>query len=137
MMKLDPGKPKDPLVWSIKDQSRRPGGIWGTPALHRDVVIFDTDGGQFLAVDRETGKVLWRRNLPGPLWQSPVVVDDVLLIGDCLGTMHAYDVSNTRKRPRQLWQKTVGGCIESTPAVHDGRIYFGTRAGKMHALAAP
>ncbi len=137
MMKLDPSKPDNPLVWSVKDQSRRPGGIWGTPALHRDVVIFDTDGGQFLAVDRDSGKVLWRRNLPGPLWQSPVVVDDVLLIGDCLGTMHAYDVSQTRKRPPELWQKTIGGCIESTPAVHNGRIYFGTRAGKMHALAAP
>ena len=135
MMKLDPSKPDNPLVWSVKDQSRRPGGIWGTPALHRDVVIFDTDGGEVLAINRESGKVHWRRTLPGPLWQSPVVVDDVLLIGDCQGTMHAFDVSKTRKRPPELWQVRVGGCIESTPAVHDGRIYIGTRAGQMHALA--
>lgn len=136
MMKLDPSRPNNPLVWSVKDQSRRPGGVWGTPALHKDVVIFDTDGGEVLAIDRESGNVRWRRSLPGPLWQSPVVVDDVLLIGDCSGTMHAFDVADTDRRPRELWSKSVGGCIESTPAVYNGRIYFGTRAGQMHALAA-
>jgi hypothetical protein len=136
MMKLDPRRPGDPLVWSVKDTARRPGGIWGTPALHADVVLFATDGGDLLAIDRVRGSVLWRRTLPGPLWQSPVVVDDVLLMGDCSGVLHAYDVSDPRRRPPELWRKPLGGCIESTPAVHEGRIYVGTRGGQIHALAA-
>lgn len=134
MMKLDPRKPKDPLVWSVDDQDTMPAGVWGTPALYEDIVIFDTDGGDVLGIDRDNGDVRWRFNLPGPTWQSPVVVDDTLLIGDCVGEMHAYDVSDTERRPQALWSKKLSGCIESTPAVWDGSMYFGTRSGQIHAL---
>ena len=137
LMKLDPSNKKDPLVWSVKDQDTLPAGIWGTPALHKDVVIFDTDGGEFGAVDRDSGKVLWRKQLPGPLWQSPAVVDDVLVLGDCSGDLHAFDVADTRNPPNELWKVSLGGCIESTPAIWDGRIYIGTRDGGIFSLAKP
>jgi hypothetical protein len=134
MMKLDPSKPDDPLVWKVDDHDKNPAGVWGTPALHRDVVIFDTNGGDILAIDRATGAERWRFHLPGPTWQSPVVVDDVLLIGDCNGVMHGYDVADTTVAPHELWRVDIGGCIESTPAVWKGRMYFGTRAGGFHAF---
>jgi len=134
MMKLDPRKKNNPLVWSVDDQNGNPAGVWGTPALYKDIVIFDTNGGDVLGIDRKTGDVRWRFALPGPTWQSPVVVDDVLLVGDCQGAMNAYDVSDTERRPQQIWSKKLSGCIESTPAVWDGSIYFGTRSGQMHAL---
>jgi outer membrane protein assembly factor BamB len=136
MIKLDPSLP-DPLVWKVDDHAVRPAGVWGTPALHDDVVIFDTNGGEVVAIDRATGAVRWRFDLPGPTWQSPVVVDDVLLIGDCSGVMHAYDVSDTTVAPPELWSVEIGGCIESTPAVWNGRLYFGTRAGGFHAIGVP
>jgi outer membrane protein assembly factor BamB len=79
--------------------------------------------------------VRWRFRMPGgQTWQSPVVVDDVLVLGDCVGDMHAYDIADTSTAPRQLWKVTVGGCIESTPAVWKGALYFGTRAGGIHAF---
>lgn len=135
MMKLDPSKPDDPLVWGVKDVKPPKSGIWGTPALYKDIVIYDTHPGDVLGIDRATGKVRWRFHLPGgETWQSPVVVDDVLFIGDCAGTMHAYDVSDTSAMPKQLWSYKVGGCIESTPAMWKGRMYFGTRAGGIVAL---
>jgi outer membrane protein assembly factor BamB len=122
------------VVWRIHDRGTRPAGIWGTPALYRDLVIFDTTGGEVLGADRDTGAVRWRFRLPGPVWQSPVVVDGVLLIGDCRGTMHAYDITDSTAPPRPLWHVHIGGCVESTPAVWRGRLYFGTRAGAFHAL---
>jgi hypothetical protein len=134
MIKLDPRRAGDPVVWRLHDRGTRPAGIWGTPALHRDLVIFDTTGGDVLGVDRATGAVRWRFRLPGPVWQSPVVVDDVLLIGDCRGDMHAYDVKDTTVPPRRLWTVHIGGCVESTPAVWKGRLYFGTRAGAFRAI---
>ena len=135
MIKLDPSKPSDPLVWKLDDRGNVPAGVWGTPALYKDIAIFDTTGGDVLGVDRETGAERWRFHLPGnETWQSPVVVDDVLLIGDCTGDLHAYDVADTNATPTRLWTVEVGGCIESTPAVWKGRIYFGTRAGGVHAF---
>ena len=134
MMKLDPSKPDDPLVWSVPDHERLDGGVWATPALHEDIVIFASDDGEVMGIDRETGQVRWTKQLPGPTWQSPVVVDDVLIQGDCQGTLHGFDVSDTTIEPPELWSVTLGGCIESTPAVWKGRIYVGTRAGLFYAI---
>src|SRR4029079_7540290 len=78
--------------------------------------------------------VVWTVPLPGPTWSSPVVVDGVLLEGDCRGVLHAYDVRDQRRAPVELWSVALGGCIEATPAVWKGRIYIGTRGGAMYAL---
>jgi len=136
IMKLDPSKPDNPLVWKHDDRPRIPAGVWGTPALYKDIVVFDTTGGDVHGIDRASGAVRWTFHLPsGQVWQSPVVIDGVLVIGDCLGDLHAYDIADTTKPPAPLWTVSLGGCIESTPAVWKGRLYFGTRAGAIHAIA--
>lgn len=134
LVKLDPTRPDDPLVWSFFDDARRPGGIWSTVALHDGVVIVTTDGGRVVGLDQRSGAVLWELRLPGPLWSSPVVVDDVLVQGDCGGVLHGFDVSDARAEPRPIWQVELGGCIEATPAVWDGAIYVATRGGRFFAL---
>ncbi|HSL57112.1 MAG TPA: PQQ-binding-like beta-propeller repeat protein [Acidimicrobiales bacterium] len=134
VLKLDPSRGDDPLVWSVPVAAYEGDGVWGTPAVHRDIVIAPTDSGRVLGIDRATGEVRWELSLFGPLWSSPAVVDDVLLQGDCGGTLHAFDLSDTAVAPPTLWSTVVGGCIEATPAVWEGRIYVGTRAGQVHAL---
>ena len=136
LVRLDPSNADDPLVWSVHDEGE-PGeaGFWATPALHRDLVIAPTTSGRLLGIDRATGAIRWEKDLFGPVWQSPVVVDDVLLQGDCAGTLHAYDVSDTTIDPPELWSVRIGGCIESTPAVWAGRIHVGTRAGQLVTLS--
>jgi hypothetical protein len=136
IIKLDPRR-ANPLVWSIPDQTADPekaSGSWATPALHRDLVIVPTNEGRLLGVDRRSGAVRWTKQLKGPTWQSPVVVDDVLIQGDCAGVLRAYDVANTKIDPPELWSLPLGGCVESTPAVWKGRIYVGTKAGHFVAI---
>ncbi|MCC6222551.1 MAG: PQQ-binding-like beta-propeller repeat protein [Thermoleophilia bacterium] len=137
LLELDPSRPRNPLVWSLPVRERGfegKGGIWATPALDRGMLYVATNAGGLLGVERRTGRVLWRIPLPGPTWSSPVVVDGVLLQGDCAGVLHAYDVSRQRVRPPELWSVDLGGCIEATPAVWHGRIYVGTRGGALYAL---
>jgi outer membrane protein assembly factor BamB len=136
LMKLDPSRRRRPLLWSvpIREQNAGKGGSWSTPALDRELVYVATNAGGLLAVDRDSGRIRWRIGLPGPTWSSPVVVDDVLLQGDCAGDLHAYDVSNQRPRPPEMWSLTLGGCIEATPAVWKGLIFVGTRAGAMYGI---
>lgn len=137
LVKLDPRRPGAPLVWSVplRDIGRAgKGGSWSTPALDRGLVYVATNAGGLVGVDRRSGKVRWQLPLPGPTWGSPVVVDGVLLQGDCQGTLHAFDVRDQRRRPRELWAIRLGGCIESTPAVWRGRVYIGTRGGAVYAL---
>ena len=86
------------------------------------------------AVDRQTGATRWTLDLPGPTWQSAVIVDDTLVQGDCEGVLHAYDVSDTTVQPPELWTVQLEGCIESTPAVWQGRLFVGARGGRFYAL---
>lgn len=137
LMKLDPRRPRDPLVWSIPITERGGdglGGVWATPALYGDMLYQATNYGDLIGVNRTTGKVVWRIHLPGPTWSSPVPVDGVLLQGDCAGVLHAYDISRPRATPPELWAVSLGACIESTPAVWDGTIWVGTRGGGMYAI---
>jgi hypothetical protein len=137
IMKLDPRR-ESPLVWSIADRGAEGddvAGGWATPGLHRDLLIVPTNSGRILGIDRRNGALRWAKDLAGPTWASPVIVDDVLIQGDCAGVLHGYDVSDTRRDPPELWSVAIGGCIESTPAVWGGRIYVGTRAGFLVALA--
>ena len=135
LIKLDPRRNK-PLIWRVhlRQTNAGAGGSWSTPAIDRGVVYVATNYGGVVAVDQKTGRVLWKIRLPGPTWSSPVVVDGVLLEGDCAGNLNAYDVTNPRRKPRRLWRLQLGGCIESTPAVWKGRIYLGTRGGAMYAI---
>ena len=137
LMKLDPSKSRNPLVWSVQITERGGdglGGVWATPAIYGDMLYEATNYGDLIGVDRMTGKVRWRVHLDGPTWSSPVAIDDVLLEGDCGGTLHAFDISNARKTPPELWSLGIGGCIESTPAVWHGMIWVGTRAGGFYGI---
>ena len=139
LVKLDPSADvaagEDPLLWSWFDNTARPGGVWGTPAVVDGVVYVGTNGGRLVAVSAATGEELWTKRLPGPLWSSPTVVDDVLLMGDCAGDLHAYDLGTGRAEPPELWSVSLGGCIEASPAVWAGRVYVGSRDGALYALA--
>lgn len=137
LMKLNPYRRKRPLVWSvpIRETFAGAGGSWATPAIDRKLVYVATNAGDLLAVERRTGRERWRIRLPGgAAWGSPVVVDNVLLEGDCAGYLNAFDVRDQRRKPPRLWRIKLGGCIESTPAVWRGRIYLGTRGGAMYAI---
>lgn len=134
LTKVDPSNEANPIVWKIDDATALKGGIYGTPGIYGDIVYVGTNGGRLIGVDKATGAIRWEKRLPPPLWASPVIVDDVLLIGDCAGFFHAFDVSDPTVEPPLLWTVELGGCIEATPAVWGGRIYVGTRAGHLHVL---
>jgi hypothetical protein len=135
MLKLDPRQPDNPLVWSQKDNGQEKSGVWGTPGLVGDLVIYTTYSGRAVGLDRASGAVRWEKRLPAPLMGSPSIVDGIWFQGDCSGTLHAYDVRDTRVDPPELWQVALGSCIESTPAVWNGRLYVGTRGGFVYGIA--
>ena len=134
LIKLDPRRPDDPVVWSRSLQVRVPDGVWATPALHQDVLYVPTNEGNLHAIDRATGETRWQVKLPGPVWSSPVVVDDVLIQADCAGTLHAWDVADTAVAPVKLWTITLPWCVESTPAVWRGQIVVGHRRGEIWSI---
>jgi outer membrane protein assembly factor BamB len=137
LMKLDPGRPNDPLVWSFpitERGSEGSGGAWATPALYGRMVYIATNYGDLIGLDRRTGTERWRIHLAGPTWSSPVPIDDVLLQGDCGGTLHAFDIAKPFREPPERWSLSLGSCIESTPSVFADMIWVGTRGGAIYGI---
>ena len=136
VLKLDPTRSgEDALVWSIAERQGLETGVWGTPALYGDFLIFGGEGGRLRAVRRATGEDVWSIDLGFHLWQSPVVVDDVLVMGNCSGVLRAFALDPGGAAPEELWALPLDqGCIEATPAVWDGTIVIGTRSGRVYGI---
>jgi outer membrane protein assembly factor BamB len=137
LMKLDPRKPNDPVVWSVQLGGFEPdGGVLGTPALYQGIVYATWTEGGVAAIDAETGHVLWKESLPGPIWSSPVPIDDRLIVADGGGGLNCFDIAGPRAEPKLLWHLQLSdGTIESTPAVWHGWIYVGSRDGGIYGVA--
>jgi hypothetical protein len=133
LLKLDPRRPDDPVVWSIPDQHGDKSGTWATPALWHDLVIWPTYTGPLLGIDRATGHVRWTIKLPWALVSSPVVVDDTLIQADGSGVLHAWDLT-APGQPAPRWMVQLPANVESTPAMWKGGIYVGTRDGYFYAV---
>ncbi len=137
LIKLDPSRPRNPVVWTVDMGGTGPdGGLLGTPALYDGVVWAPGTDGHILAVDQKTGKVLSDTEVAPPLNGSPVTIDHQMVVGGCDGVLHDFDISNPR-HPRELWTVELSGCIESTPAVWHGMMWVGTRGGKFYGIGDP
>jgi outer membrane protein assembly factor BamB len=134
LTKLDPRNPTNPIVWKLEVDTNIKGGIYGTPGISGNSVYVATDSGRLISLNKMTGAIQWELKLPNPTWASPVIIDDTLLIGDCQGFFHAFDVSNPLVVPPERWNVELGGCIEATPAVWQGYVYIGTRAGHLFII---
>jgi outer membrane protein assembly factor BamB len=139
LMKLDPTKPDDPVVWSVQIGGFAPdGGLLGTPALYKGIVYATNTEGGVSAIDSKTGSMLWHQDLDGAVWSSPVPVDDRLIVADGAGGVNCFDITNPRTSPKLLWRvKLSDSTIESTPAVWHGWIWVGSRDGGIYGIADP
>ncbi|GIS39263.1 MAG: hypothetical protein Ct9H90mP11_05830 [Acidimicrobiales bacterium] len=114
------------------DNAELPDGVWATAALHKDLVIIVTDSARVIGIDKITGKIRWEFLIQGPLWSSPVVIDEFYckrlqwLPERLRRERHKY-------KTERLWRFPVGnGCLEATPAVWDGKIIIGKGMGKSY-----
>lgn len=74
---------------------------------------------------------LWRVQLKGSLYSSPVVADGVVVLGSSNKQVHALDLGTgalrwSRELPDRIWG--------SGPAVDQGRVFIGCVDGCVHSL---
>jgi hypothetical protein len=135
LIKLDPYTDGDPLMWGIDlTQAGADTGIWATPAIYRGHLYVPTHHGELLAVDMQTGDIVWTDQVGWHTWSSPAIVDGSLIQATCLGDIRSYSLANPA-RPALEWSVSLGqSCLEATPAIWNGTIYIGSRDGFIRAL---
>lgn len=93
------------------------------------------EDGKLLALDKATGKEVWRIDLPHYAWSSPTLLKDpdghtFLLQGDIKGTVHLYDARDGR----EVASLALPGEIEASPAAFGDRLVLGARNDTIYGL---
>lgn len=135
LVKLDPYTHGDPRLWGV-DLTSGTGdsGLWSTPALGQGMLYVNTHSGDLIAVDGQSGEILWTDPVGFHSWSSPLIVDDTLVVATCLGELRGYSLEAPAS-PRIEWTiQASESCLEATPVVWNGVIYVGSRDGYMRAF---
>ncbi len=96
-------------------------------------VFLGTVNGTLWALDRATGRPLWKHAADGPIQHSPAFAAGRVFFGDAGGSLWALDAATGR--PAWKFRSGKGGFVTS-PLVADGTVYLGSRDGTFYAVAA-
>jgi outer membrane protein assembly factor BamB len=102
-------------------------------------VYFGPDRGKetFVALDVESGKVLWEKGV-GDVCSSPVICGAKIFVGSTAGTLWAFD----KMSGEEIWKFEIPSSQISTPACQltassvsdEGTLYFGSAEGYLYAV---
>lgn len=120
---------KGTLLWEtdLGDmRTRNSFGEGSSPALHGNtvIVLWDHEGEDFIvALDRRTGKELWRQSRDEPTgWSTPLIIEQggkLQVVVNGTNKVRAYDLANGKL----LWE--AGGQTANaipSPVPHGGRV---------------
>lgn len=106
--------------------------IISTAAISDSFLVTGTSDGRFVhALNRITGKEIWRFNTNGPVWASPSITgNNVILIPGNDGFLYALK----RDTGEEIWRYNIGQQIFSSPFPVDRSMYLGSDDGYVYAL---
>ena len=116
---------------------------WSSGSVSGDSLFIGTMEGELLSLDKNTGDVFWRRQIPTDedtdraIYGRPAVTDSAVFVGGYEGSLYAYD-----RQGDLLWQEPLPGKIVGGPTVDANRILIGTgnvssadgSGGALHAI---
>lgn len=121
------------------------GGLLATPVMGKNdinnLVIFSIarvkkfNAGLMVALDKNTGKEVWRWEMPNYTWSSPVDIytkegKSYIIQGDSVGNLYLLEGTSGKI----LNKINLGANIESSPAIYNNTLVVGTRGGKFIAV---
>ena len=129
---LPPPPEHSGLLWRVTPGE---GDFAHPPAVTPEALYAGTDEGELLALDRESGEVLWRMQSGPPTIVTqaqvpPLAVGDLLLLAHSDGTVRAID----RFSREEVWALPLGSPTVAPLSYADGAVYVHTQDGRLHAI---
>ena len=108
------------------------------PVIDRGFLYLLSDSGNLRAINKENGRVRWKRRLGTLAAASPAVGGGLVYVtllrrpGSNNGRVAALDARTGRVR----WSSNLSSRSESPPLLDGGVVYFGDEGGSVYALRA-
>jgi outer membrane protein assembly factor BamB len=93
-------------------------------------LYINLERGTTVAVEADTGKVLWRRKVLGETPSSPGIAGDRVIVA----TVGGQVVALRTRDGVPIWQVRTNSRLESSPVVVNGSVYLGAHDGRLFAL---
>jgi outer membrane protein assembly factor BamB len=127
--------------------------IWHYPSVHVDISPLVWQGKAYFgsgygvhsifAVDANTGKAIWAKQVDYPVWGSPTIHEDMVFFGLGNGNFLESDdnpkgrvIAVNAETGEQIWMYELTDAVLTAISYQKGVIYFGSRDGHVYALKA-
>ena len=101
-----------------------------SPGVDETQVYVGSRDKQLHALDRLTGKPVWKFKTGGRVESSPLVFDDAVVFGSSDGRLYALD----KRDGREIWRLDLGENLAVAPAFAAGRIIIGGGEGTLFII---
>lgn len=112
------------------------GDVEVTPCLADQKIFFGTTAGKFFSIERATGDVRWKFEIPDNrtlkgIRSSPAAEEGTVVFGADDGIVYAFDGETGAKK----WKFDTGARVVASPLIHSGSVFVGNTRGAMFALS--
>lgn len=101
------------------------------PALTEQYVAAASRDGMLVLVNRDTGKVIWKKDTDQPLVAGPGAAYGSVVVGTAKGEVLAFSPADGSLQ----WRATLGAVAMATPAISSDTVVVLAADGVVHALA--
>lgn len=111
------------------------GDVEVTPCIAAQRIFFGNTAGTFFSIERATGDVRWKFELPDNttlkgIRSSPAADSGTIVFGGDDGRVYALDAETGAQR----WTFDTGGPVLASPLIVSGTVFVGNRLGTFFAL---
>jgi outer membrane protein assembly factor BamB len=104
--------------------------VVAAPVQAEGLVFVGTGDNLVLALDAETGDLVWQFEAEHSIWSTPVYEDGVLYVGSLDKHLYALDAETGDL----VWEQALAGSISGAVVVGKDLIYVGSFDKQLHAL---
>lgn len=104
--------------------------VVAAPVQAEGLVFVGTGDNLVLALDAETGDLVWQFEAEHSIWSTPAYEDGVVYVGSLDKKIYALDAQNGEV----VWEQALGGSISGSVVVGEDLVYVGSFDKQLHAL---
>ena len=117
----------DVPLWKFPQEKPAGNWFWASPIINEGIVYAGCLDGKLYAIEAKTGEELWEFDAESPIVSSPVLIDNLLIVGAESGNVYVINpetgVGERIKNRENSDKPTINDQIRASLCAHEGLVY--------------